>query len=423
MKIRATRFATGVVVLLALLALAGVALAAACGRSTPAPSSSPRAGQQNGLSQQASPTADQVTRWVDRGLLAVMRRDRAAWRAALPVSGRAARQAADALYAHLAPLEWTGLTAVVTVVPSPAATFDIRIVGRPGGAGPPTRIVAERVLRVVRRGGRLVAVGDPTPTPVARRYLMAFHAPRTLRGPGVVCVYDATWRPLAAELAAFMPQARADVARLLGASGRRPIVMFVYSSGNEVAAYLGNAKVERKARFFSRLPDTATAGHWSPGDVGVLATQLPSHDPWTPHMLAHEVTHALTLRWFFTTRHQPTFLLEGMATAVENSRSFAPLRAEVTAGDRSMPLARSFMSGDLWSGMRIKRTELAYLQGAAFVQYVLHGWGRKAFRRLAVDIADSDLLGDAVKAAVRRDLHVSWPRFYADWKAYVMTLP
>ena len=88
-----------------------------------------------------------------------------------------------------------------------------------------------------------------------------------------------------------------------------------------------------------------------------------------------------------------------------------------------MPLLRSFMSGDLWSGVGEKRTELSYLQGASFVQYVLRGWGATRFRRLSVAIADGSLLDDAVKRAVRRQLGVSWPRFYAGWKSYVMTLP
>ena len=421
MRQRSSSRVAVVAALLSVAALAGVAFAAgACaGRSTPASSETPR----TIVARQVSPAPAEVARWLDRGLRAVSRGDRAAWRAALPVSGRASRQAAADLYAHLAPLRWGGLRAVVTAIPGAPGRFDVRIVGRLGGAGPPTRIVAERVLRVERRGGRLVAVGDPTPAAVARRYLMAYHAPRVLRAPGAVVVYDATWRPLAVELAGFMPQARADVGRVLGVSGRRPIVLFVYSSGREVADYLGDAEVERKARFFSRLPDTTASSRWSPSDVGVLATELSSRDPWAPHMLAHEVTHALTLRWFFGARHQPALLLEGMATAVEASRSFSPLRAEVAAGDRSMPLLDSFMTGDLWSGVRVKRTELSYLQGAAFVQFVLRGWGRAAFRRLSADIANGSLTGGAIKTAVRRDLHVRWPRFYAGWKAYVMTLP
>jgi len=111
-----------------------------------------------------------------------------------------------------------------------------------------------------------------------------------------------------------------------------------------------------------------------------------------------------------------------MATAVEGDRSYWPLRAEVAAGNRSMPLLTTFARPDLWTGVRMARVTLAYLEGAALVKYILAHWGEAALKRFSVDIAGGTLAGPAVKQTVRADLGVSWSSFYAGWKAYVMTL-
>ena len=366
--------------------------------------------------------AAQVRRWVDTGLAAVEARHASAWRAALPARGRAARRALGELYAHLSSIPWKGLHAQVTMVNALTGAFDVKIVGRPCGAGPADRLVAERLLVVGHAGGRLVATGDASPAAMRSRYFMAFRTPHAIARDGAVVVFDETWRPLAEELAGDMPHARADVDATLGVTGDRPIVVFLYSSSAEVGRYLGQARAQKREQFFARLPDTTSAKLWWPTDVGVLASALPLADPWTEHMLAHEVTHTLTWRWFYGTRHAPPLLLEGMATAVEGARSYLPLRAEVAAGNRSMPLLSAFARPDLWAGVRMARVTLAYLEGGALIKYILADWGRATVKRFCVDVADSSLRGPAVKAVVSRDLHVSWGRFYRGWKSYVMTL-
>ena len=166
----------------------------------------------------------------------------------------------------------------------------------------------------------------------------------------------------------------------------------LYSTPAEVGHYLGQDKASKNERFFARLPDTASGRRWWPTDVGVLASALTPGDPWTEHMLAHEVTHTLTWRWFYNTTHAPPLLLEGMATAVEGARSYYPLRVEVAAGNRSMPLLAAFANPNLWTGVRMARVTLAYLEGGALVKYVLARWGetdseallRRCRRRLAL---------------------------------------
>ena len=371
----------------------------------------------------ATVTAAQVTRWFDAGLPALATRRGAVWRTALPARGAAPRNALDDLYRHLSPIPWTDLHALVVARRGVANVFDVKIEGRPAGAGPSTRVVAERLLAVSRVRGRLVATGDRSPARLRHKYLMALRRPRAVVRDGAVVLADASWLPLARELAGDMPFARAAVAAELGVSGGRPTVIVVYSSAAEVAAYLGQSRALEREHFFARLPTTAPKTLWWPTDVGVLASALAPADPWTRHMLAHEVTHTLTWRWFYHTAHAPPLLLEGMATAVEADRSFAPLRAEVAGGNRVMPLIRALAKRDLWNGVAMTRVTLAYLEGGALVKYVLAGWGQAELRRFCVDIARSSLKPAAIERVVRRDLQVSWPRFYAGWKAYVMTLP
>ena len=375
------------------------------------------------LPARATVTAAQVERWFDAGLPTLTARRPAAWRTALPARGKAARRALDDLYDHLAPLPWTRLHTLVTARRGQPDVFDVRLEGRPGGAGPSTRIVAERVLAVGRAHGRLVVTDDRSSARLRRKYLMAFRRPRAVVADGAVVIADASWLPLARQLAGDMPGARARVAAELGVSGGRAIVVVLYSSASEVTGYLGQTRMLEREQFFARLPSTAPRTLWWPTDIGILASALAPADPWTRQMLAHEVTHTLTWRWFYHTPHAPPLLLEGMATAVEASRSYQPLRVEVSRGNRSLPLLAALAKRDLWNGASMTRVTLAYLEGAALVKYVLAGWGQAELRRLCVDIARTSLAPAAVKQVVRRDLGVSWPRFYVGWEAFAMTLP
>ena len=371
----------------------------------------------------AAVPATTVQRWIDAALPAVTAHDEAAWRGVLAPRGAAARRALDDVYRHLTPIPWTDLHVVVRASRQAPGAYDVKFAGRPGGAGPSGRVVAERLLVVGWEGQQLVVTGDRTPARTARQYLMAFRVPRLVARDGAVVICDGSWRPLADELAADMPLARADVRSVLGVTGGRPIVVMLYSTADEVAAYLGQTRASARERFFARLPTTAPAALWWPTDIGILASALTPNDPWTRHMLAHEVTHTLTWRWFYHTAHQPPLLLEGMATDVEDSRSYAPLRVDVAHGDRTLPLLKLFASSDLWSNNRMTTVNLAYLEGGALVKYVIARWGLVTMRRFSVDVADTSLAPAAVEGVVRRDLGVSWASFYAGWTSYVMTLP
>jgi hypothetical protein len=220
-----------------------------------------------------------------------------------------------------------------------------------------------------------------------------------------------------------MGQARANVRAVLGSITSRPIVVIVYDSRRQVADYLGLAEADKKLNYFEHQPATLSRAPRVPGDIGVVAAELTPNDPWTGQMLTHEVTHALTEDWFAQTAHEPLLFAEGLAVAVAGDRGYGPLRQEVATGNGTLPLIDLFAAQDFWSGKSRSRTTLAYLESGAVVRYVLDRWGRNALRRLAVDLADSDLGRAEVRKAVRRDLGVSWDEFYGGWKAYVQTLP
>ncbi len=348
--------------------------------------------------------------------------DRKAWRDALSTDGKRAREAARDLYRRLSPLPWSGVAADVLPIEGRPGRFDVHFTGRLGAAGPADRVMADRVLDLRRTGDRTLVVGDVTPEAAERQFFMAFNRPIVVKGEGCLVVADRSWRSRAELLAELSGPAhdRLDVLRL--DPGRTTLIL-VFGSRGQIDRFRGAPFPDERIRFFSAPTPRLADAEWWPRDIGVLAPALGDVGDWAPLMLAHELTHAYTMRWFADTEHSPTLLLEGLAVAVEGGRTYAALREELAAGNQSLPLTTALATGSLWMGSGIERVRLGYLMGGSLVLYVLDGWGVATLRDFVRAVADSDLTPEGLDAAVRDSLGLSWDQFVAGWTAFVSTLP
>jgi hypothetical protein len=366
-------------------------------------------------------TAAEARTALSRAALALRAGDRAAYRAALPATGKGARQALGALFRHLSPLPWTTFDFVVRPIASVPGRFDVYATGRLGRTGPGDRVGGERVLELRRRGTQVVAVADATPPAIRREYLMAFHDPVTVAGDGLLVVADRRSHYRAEELVRAAATAEPRL-RLVGIKPDEQVLVSVYSSLDDLRASLGGGPSEDRIRFFSNAGPRVSPRPWRIRDVGVLGPSLDGTGAWMPLMLSHELTHAYTGQWFAHTEHAPTFLMEGLGTAVEGGRDWTPLKEEVAAGNQLWPLADAIGTGNLWMGTSTADVRVAYLEAASVVRYVLHRWGLARLRPFMQAVADSDLTQEGLDKATRLALGVGWDDFYAGWLKYVPTL-
>ena len=164
--------------------------------------------------------------------------DRAAYRAALPSSGPAARNALGEFFRHLSPLPWARFELVAKPVPGVPGRFDVRAVGQLGSTGPNDRIAGERVLDLQMLGPRVVAIGDATPPAVNREYLMAFHDQVAVSRNGLLVLADRRAKDRAVALAGAGAAARERLA-LVGVKPDASVLVSVYSSMEDLKASLG----------------------------------------------------------------------------------------------------------------------------------------------------------------------------------------
>jgi hypothetical protein len=402
---------------LAALVVAAVALVA-FGRLPPLPTGD-RA--ETRPAARAAVTAD-LDAALARATLALSARDRAAWEEALPAATADARRSVGSLYRHLVRLPWTSVRLVAEPVRGRPGRFYVGAVGVVGGADPADRIMARRVFDVALRGGRPVLLDDVTPRDVRGEAVMAFSRPIAVRRNGLVVIADRSEQAGAEALARAGGPAR-RLLRLLGIASRKPVVVYYYSSRGQLVRSLGEDPDEPRIRFFSHPPPhLGETPSWT-RDIGVLGPALAGKESWTPRMLAHELTHAYTTRWFQGTKHAPSLLAEGLATAVEGGRSFQPLRDDLAAERSAFPLEKALRAKSLWRGNRIGKVRLAYLEGASLVLYVMDRSGLRGLRDFVTAVSDSDLSGGGLDQASRKSLGMSWGQLRAGWTAFVQTLP
>jgi hypothetical protein len=379
-------------------------------------------------SQAAPPQARAVTRAeaqaaLDHAAAALRAGDHAAFLAALPSTDAGARKAADALYSHLQPLPWSEFGFNAAPSPGHPGRFIVRAFGMLGRAGPADRVAAERDLDFGRLGARVVLTGDHTPEVARREYLMWTHQPLVIQRNGLVVVADQRAKKRALRVADAGAAARARLAAELGLRPKAAVVVSVYSSLEDMKASLGGGPAESRFRFFSNAGPRMALHYYRVRDIGVLGPSLDGTGAWLPLMLAHELTHAYTLRWFLGTKNAPVFLEEGLGMAVEQGRSWAPLKQEVASGGSLWPLPDVIAIKDLWKGNSTDQVRLGYLEAGSVILYVAHRWGLDKVKPFVIAVADSDLTAKGVGDAVQSSLGVRWDGFYAGWKDYVRALP
>lgn len=451
---RASRQSSGtllsIAAILVLLAVSGCAAgggptATPVGSLQPSPSS---AGSSAWSGAAATPATqlDRVRAAFGEAAAAVTRRSLVAWRAALPVDNEASGLEDDleALYTKLAAVRPRAVRAVVEPVPGREGYYSVSFVGGLGRAGPPDRILAERVLQVQGHLGVVVALGDTslsaesspalsavrvvaddTPPAVAAQGVMAFHKPRVAVIDDVTVVYEKAWRLRAAELAGHAATARSRVAGLYGVDAEDPLVVFVYGSRDQVMDALGAAPgvIDPRIKYFSHPAARMVHELWSPTDVGVIAPALNGSESWAPVMLQHEVAHAYTLGWFFDTEHAPDFLQEGLAVAAESSHDWSALKAVLADGELSPAVRDAIALGDIWSGRATEDVRVLYSAAGSMVNFILGRWDGATLRRWVRGVADSDLSHGEIAAETRRHLGLGWAAFEAEWREHVERLP
>jgi hypothetical protein len=358
---------------------------------------------------------------LDQAAPALLARDRVAWDAALPAVGDA-RAGVTALYRRLSRLPWTQFRLVAEPMRGRPDRFYVGAVGEIGNAGPDDRIFARRVFGAGLRDGRLVLLDDVTPSAARGQKIMAFDRPVVVRRNGLVVVADKREQAGAEALADAGGPAR-DRLGLLGIDPAEPVVVYYYASRRQMLRSLGEDPGEQRIRYFSHPPLRLGEGPTWERDIGVLGPALEGRESWAPRMLAHELTHSYTSRWFEDARHAPTLLAEGLATAVEGGRSFQPLRDDLASGEQAFPLEKALRAKSLWKGHQIDEVRLAYLEGASLVLYVLDRWGLRELKEFVYAVGDSDLTREGLDQAARDSLGVSWQAVRSGWEEFVQTLP
>lgn len=359
-----------------------------------------------------------------RAAQALRDRDRQAYDAALPARGTNARRALADLYGRLSPLPWAAFSFIVTPIPGHDGRVLVQACGRLRGVGPSDRLAGERVLEVDAAAGQVTVVGDQTPEPVRRQYLMAFDEPLVLRRNGLVVLGDRRARRWLESVTTAGAGARDRLERLAIGS-EEGVLVTVYRSGTQMSAAFAGGITDKRMRFFAHSTPRRDAEPWRRYDVAVLGPELTGLDASVERVLAHELTHAYTVDWFLATEHAPTLLLEGLAEVVDGvgEGDSAALREELRAGNRLWPLSDALAAGDLWSGNSYEDIDLAYTMAESLVAYVVSEWGVEALKPFCQAVANSDLSQEGLDRATRASLGVGWSGFYAGWKRSVLVGP
>jgi hypothetical protein len=329
-----------------------------------------------------------------------------------------ARDGLADVFDTLSRLPWRSFRFEVTPIDARPGVYRVVGSGQLGAAGPPDRLAVVRYLKLSPLSDAAVVAGDETPQAVRRRYLMALHDPVVLQRPGLIVLADHWARERAGEVLAAAARARPRLAGL-GAGTKGAVLITVYGSVEDVRDALGTDAATARLVFFSYPSLRVADADWPIWDVAVMGPWLRGSGS-IDDTVAHELAHAYTLQWFDGVEHPPSLLVEGIAESVEDAPVSAALRREVASGDQLWPLPESFAVADVWEGGKTEDVGLGYDLGASLVDYVVSRWGAGKLRPFAQSVAAAEPTEAGMDAALGDSLGVTWRRFYAGWRRYVL---
>ncbi len=234
--------------------------------------------------------------------------------------------------------------------------------------------------------------------------------------------YHSGLQPLAERLANIAEHIHADLTPHLGWSPKEPVDIAIDDQEDRANGSAG-ALPYSAIRLFVSAPD----------DMSVLG----DYDDWQFEILTHEYTHVLhtdnisgfpallnaILGKTFAPNHaQPSWVLEGLAVAMESQRSQGGrlrstqfdmfLRADVLEKnlatlDEISNNVRRWPSGNLW-----------YLYGSKFVEYIIDTYGPDTFAQVASDYGKF-VVPYGINRSIRRATGRTYPELYAGWKATI----
>jgi hypothetical protein len=334
-------------------------------------------------------------------------------------SSAAARRGLAQVYDTLSRLPWRTFTFAVTPLDGAPGVYRVVGSGQLGDAGPADRLAVVRYLALTHAAGGAVVAGDRTPEDLRRRYLMALHEPVVLQRPGLIVLADSWARDRARTVLAAAVRARPRL-EMLGLDTSPTVVVTVYGSVEDVRDALAVKASTPRLVYFSYPTLRVAAKSWDVWDVGVMGPWLRDPGVSTDAVLAHELAHAYTIRWFGGSERPRSLLAEGIAEAAEGALVTPALREEVATGDQLWPLPESFGSRDVWDGADGEAVSLGYDVGGSLIEYVVWRWGPARLRPFVQAVAAAEPTEAGLDAALGKALGVDWRRFYAGWRRFVL---
>ena len=286
---------------------------------------------------------------------ALVAKDAAAWSAALPPEDCPARAASERVYNGLTRFPLTKVWAEATPEGAAPGRYRVRFYGQLAGADT-APVLCERLLQFGWRGGRLTLLADRTEEWLRAAYYLAFQDPVVRSRSHLVVIGEGNCQWLVSRVLACDRQAL-RVARRLGVDPATPQLAhktLVYVCASRRQAWDASASRPHKGMGAGAVD----------GQIFIIGKRPEYWKRYTALTVRHELAHLYTDR-FGDGKHLVSVLSEGPAVAAEGERDFSALRKEVAQGNRTLPLKKGLMKGDIWHGTSERQVDLAYQERPA----------------------------------------------------------